>query len=256
MDKQSSNGLTGSYVQGHYDQFFADGEKDYTFDRWQRTPESKYHFAQSLRVFLRAIAPIHAKNALEIGGGDGLWTRIFAPHAERMTCVDISEGMLTQAQKKLADLPMSIGFLHKDFLENTFLDGQFDAVLAFRCFEYFPNKERALQELYRVLAPGGTLVLMTKSPQYDWRGYFSTKQLHAGIMEVRELRTAFQKQGFRVVDLYPGITGKGLSTRVGRWVGHGLQWFLIATRSWFPRILSRYVCESFLFVVQKPPLNV
>lgn len=256
MDKQSPGGLTGSYVQEHYDRFFSSDEKDYTFDRWQRTPESKYHFAQSLRVFLRAIAPIHAQNALEIGGGDGLWTRVFAPHAERMTCVDISEGMLKQAQKKLADLSTPIAFFHQDFLKNTFVDGQFDAVLAFRCFEYFEDKERAFHELYRVLAPGGTLVLMTKSPQYDWRGYFATKPLHAGVMEVSTLAAAFERTGFRVTDIYPGITGKGLSTRLGRWIGHGLQMFFMATRRWFPRSIMRYFCESFLFVLEKPKTDV
>lgn len=243
--------LNADHVRKVYNGFFADGSKDYTYDRWQRTDESKYQFAQSMRVFQRAIFALEAKNALEVGCGDGLWTRSFLPHVGALTCLDISSEMLRRAEKKLADLEPMPMFLEGDFLRNTFHDQVFDAILSFRSFEYFEDKQKGLQEFARVLAPKGTLILVTKSPQYDWKGYFKTKTLHQGVMDIRIVKRSLQEQGLDVMDIYPAIVGKLLATVFGRFIGHIMQWFFVATRRFFPLSLSRYVTESYLIVARK-----
>ena len=137
-------------------------------------------------------------------------------------------------------------------MENALPTASYDAIQAFRCFEYFSDKGAALDQFFRLLAPGGTLVLATKCPQFDWRGYFAKRSLHQGIVEPRALCRSFRAHGFEIVDVLPAIVGKGLSYRFGRWFGRHLQAFLLRTRGWFPLILSRYVCESYVYVVRKP----
>lgn len=240
-----------AYVRAHYDGFFADPAVDYAYDRWERTPESKYHFAQSRRAFERAVASLHVENALEVGCGDGVWTRLFAPHVQRLTCLDLSKEMLQRAQAKLASLPTPIVFRQGDFLENGLPAASFDAVLAFRCFEYFADPQAGLREFFRLLRPGGTLVLATKSRHFDWRGYFSKRPLHQGVADIPALRDALERAGFAVKEVYPAIVGKGLAHPFGRWIGDRLQAFLTFARSWFPLALSRYVVESYVFVAAK-----
>ena len=102
-----------------------------------------------------------------------------------------------------------------------------------------------------MLASKGTLILVTKSPQYDWKGYFKTKTLHQGVMDIRLVKRSLQEQGLDVIDIYPAIVGKMLATALGRFIGHIMQWFLVITRRFFPLSLSRYVTESYLIVARK-----
>lgn len=252
MNTPLSGQMDPAYVKARYDGFFADGAQDYAYDRWQRTPESVYHYEQSLRALTLALGSRRADQALEVGCGDGVWTRVLAPHVGQLTCFDLSIEMLQRAQKKLADLHTPIAFVQGDFVENGLSSGSFQMIQAFRCFEYFSDKGAALDQFFRLLAPGGTLVLATKCPQFDWRGYFAKRSLHQGIVEPRALCEALRAHGFELEEVIPAIVGKGLSYRFGRWFGHRLHAFLLATRRWFPLVVSRYVCESYVYVVRKP----
>ncbi len=247
----SIKSLNADHVRGVYNGFFSDGTKDYAYDRWQRTAESKYQFAQSLRVFSRALKGLSVERALEVGCGDGVWTRVFLPHVSSLICYDISSEMLRRASTKLAGSSPVPEFIEGDFLSNVLPSSSFEALLSFRSFEYFEDKERGLSEFARLLQPQGTLFLVTKSPQYDWKGYFQTKTLHQGVMDILQLRSRLAAQGFEVVDVYPAIVGKMLGTKIGRIVGHLLHWSLILTRTFFPLCISRYITESYLVVARR-----
>jgi SAM-dependent methyltransferase len=67
-----------------------------------------------------------------------------------------------------------------------FLDGHFDAVLCVEALEHAVRIPEAVRELVRVLAPGGTLVIIDKNKQKlgalampSWERWFNAEELCA-----------------------------------------------------------------------------
>ena len=71
-----------------------------------------------------------------------------------VTCLDYSEDMLEQAQKRLSGLD-NIDFVQGDVGNLKFKDNSFDIVLSMNGFHAFPDKTAAYKETYRVLKNGG-----------------------------------------------------------------------------------------------------
>ena len=62
---------------------------------------------------------------------------------------------------KIAGLESNVNFLVADALNMPFADDSFDLVWSLESGEHMPDKIKFLQECYRVLKPGGTLILAT-----------------------------------------------------------------------------------------------
>lgn len=209
--------LTANYVKDTYNDFLSSYDNTYTYFRWQRTPLSRYQFRQSKRVFIKALEKYKFSQSLEIGGGDGGWTPFLLAHTDKLDFLDISTEMLKRAKEQLKDYT-NITFIESDFLENSLEDEKYDSVLSFRNFEYFPDKEKAVSEIKRVLKKNGILILVTKNPLYDWKGDIQRKTLHKKQLKIRELINLFNKNGFKVEYVYPTIIGKRLKYASVRWI--------------------------------------
>ena len=103
---------------------------------------------------------------LELGCGDGsLWQRNMdrIPEHWDITLTDFSEGMLQDAKDRLTEdgSPRSFRFMQADVRAIPFPDGSFDAVLANHMLYHVNNRHEALQEIYRVLKPGGRFYAST-----------------------------------------------------------------------------------------------
>lgn len=96
---------------------------------------------------------------LEVGVGTGKNISYYPENAE-MTAIDLSPGMLDQARKKAADRGASVELLEADAQALPFPDASFDAAVATFVFCSVPDPVLGLEELKRVLAPGGQLVLL------------------------------------------------------------------------------------------------
>lgn len=105
-----------------------------------------------------------ARRLLDVGCGTGIVARLAAarPSApERIVGVDLSDGMLDLAVR-LADAefgPGRIAFRKGDAEKLDFADSSFDVVTSLYALRHFPNPQRALAEMMRVLRPGGTIVV-------------------------------------------------------------------------------------------------
>ncbi len=101
---------------------------------------------------------------LEIGIGTG---RIALPLAELgydVTGVDISREMLARLHEKVTALARAgrsirIRAEEADIHDMPFHDAEFDAVIAVQVFHLVADPVRAAQEAFRVLRPGGTLLI-------------------------------------------------------------------------------------------------
>jgi len=83
-------------------------------------------------------------------------------HTEKIIGIDISEKMLAIGREKLnkAGLAPQIDLQSGDSEAINFTDGTFDAVTVAFGVRNFENLEKGLREIYRVLRPGGKLVVL------------------------------------------------------------------------------------------------
>ena len=98
---------------------------------------------------------------LVIGVGTGLELPLL-PENVHATGIDVSAPMLRSARKRVArqGLTQVKGLHVMDACALDFPDAAFDVALAPYVMSVIPQPERALEEAWRVLRPGGTLVVM------------------------------------------------------------------------------------------------
>jgi ubiquinone/menaquinone biosynthesis C-methylase UbiE len=72
--------------------------------------------------------------------------------------VDYSRKMLREAAHKCAEYNGRVTFLHHPAVPLPFADNTFDAVTCLEALEFLPDRHAALQEMIRVLRPGGWFI--------------------------------------------------------------------------------------------------
>ena len=101
---------------------------------------------------------------LELGCGHGiLWKSVAdrIPAGWDITLSDLSSGMLDAAWRNLVVTGRAFQFKEIDAQSIPFEDEIFDAVIANFMLYHVPDRPKALQEIKRVLKPGGTLIAAT-----------------------------------------------------------------------------------------------
>ena len=113
------------------------------------------------------------EHVLSIGTGPGFESEGLAEdvgETGRVHGIDAAEPMLAVARERCADQPQAT-FDHGDAADLPVEDGAFDVATAVQVYEYVPDLDAALGELYRALRPGGRAVVFDS----DW----STMTFHA-----------------------------------------------------------------------------
>jgi ubiquinone/menaquinone biosynthesis C-methylase UbiE len=98
-------------------------------------------------------------DVLEIAVGTGRNLPYYPPHA-RLTGVDLTPGMLAVARRRAASLGRAADLRIGDAQTLDFSDASFDTVVATLALSSIPNDRQALTEAWRVLRPGGRLLLV------------------------------------------------------------------------------------------------
>lgn len=104
---------------------------------------------------------------LEVGVGTGLNFPYYAPNTE-LTGIERSPSMLIEAHAKASRLGMDVTLQEGDAGLLPFEDASFDSVLSTFVLCCVPDEERALREMVRVLAPGGSLLLADHVASDRW----------------------------------------------------------------------------------------
>ena len=112
------------------------------------------------------IAKTKANRVLDIATGTGdLAINLAKTDAKEIIGLDISPGMLEVGRKKITDknLDNKITMTLGDSENLPFEDNSFDAVTVAFGVRNFENLEKGLSEIYRVLKPSGTFVILETS---------------------------------------------------------------------------------------------
>jgi ubiquinone/menaquinone biosynthesis C-methylase UbiE len=181
----------------------ASGPRRGFFDVWSRI----YDFPLVQRATYRPVhnavlrALRHPRRVLDVGCGTGQLARrvkVACPAAAVVGC-DFSGGMLHRA----ASGGNAVHWVRGDAAHLPFDDGVFDAVVSTEAFHWFPDQDAALAECFRVLAPGGRLLLALVNTPASW----VSDAFHLGSRLIGEpfywpstqqLRERVRAAGFRI----------------------------------------------------------
>ena len=95
---------------------------------------------------------------LLVAAGTGLDVKHFPPNLE-IVAIDISDEMLRRAAPRCRRYAGDLRLVQGDALNLPFPDDSFDTVVTSCTMCSVPNPRRSLEELYRVLRPGGKLLM-------------------------------------------------------------------------------------------------
>ena len=108
------------------------------------------------------------RTVADLACGTGSATRILAERGYRVTAVDLSESMLTEAMDKCSDLERLPTFVHQDLAELQLPRAVDMAVCFLDSLDYILDPaacESAIQRTYRALNPGGIFIFDVNTPE-------------------------------------------------------------------------------------------
>ena len=104
---------------------------------------------------VRAVDPQPGERILDVAAGTGTSSVALQRNGARVVAVDFSPGMIAEGRRK----HKNIEFIEADAEKLPFGDNEFDAATISFGLRNVANPKVALSELYRVLKPGGRLVV-------------------------------------------------------------------------------------------------
>jgi len=144
---------------------------------------TRYHVAAELA---------RGKRVLEVACGSGQGLGLIRRAAARVVAGDVSGALLRRAQVQYAARVPCVR-LRAEALP--FAGDAFDVVLLFEASYYVTDLDRAFDEIARVLAPGGTALLVNANPE---RPDFIQSPHSVHYHSADEFRSALGGRGFRV----------------------------------------------------------
>jgi ubiquinone/menaquinone biosynthesis C-methylase UbiE len=154
---------------------------------------------------LAGVKPFH--RVLDLACGPGFVALEFAKHAREVVGVDLTAEMLKKA-RALAhrDGFDNVTFRRADVNRLPFPDGSFDLVVTRASFHHFPEPERALKEIVRVLKRNGRILISDNTSKNDPKKSRLQNMLekmrdpsHVEMIPLRKWRKLFKGAGIRVV---------------------------------------------------------
>jgi ubiquinone/menaquinone biosynthesis C-methylase UbiE len=125
-----------------------------------------HFFAQRRERVLQALGEVSGRSVLDMGCASGDLTFALALSGARPVGADLTKGMVARAEVRRREAPDSlreaagrVAFVQADAENIPFPDQSFDCVTCIGVLEYVPDDAKGARELFRVLKPGGRLVI-------------------------------------------------------------------------------------------------
>jgi ubiquinone/menaquinone biosynthesis C-methylase UbiE len=141
---------------------------------------------------------LKGKKVLDIGVGTGWSTEQLARAGAEVTAIDITPKAVELTKKRLELNNASAQVLEGDQENLPFPDESFDYVLAWGCQMHTPNTQKAIDEIRRVLKPGGKAgAMLYNKNSLHWK-YFIW--FGKGILRMKLLKYTEQELSNRFTD--------------------------------------------------------
>jgi 2-polyprenyl-3-methyl-5-hydroxy-6-metoxy-1,4-benzoquinol methylase len=205
-------------------------EQRATIESWDEDyyhPIAERYYDRAVAQMLRLMEAEPGARVLDAGCGPGVHSVRVARAGYRVCAIDISQAMLDEARARVsaAGLGAAVEFRHEDLTRLSLPDASFRFVFSWGVIIHIHEVEKALDELARVVEPGGKLALyVTNSSAWDltvesWLRFLlrrrplasETLRLGSGVwyelhgqklwlwrFDIRELERQLQARGFEL----------------------------------------------------------
>lgn len=147
---------------------------------YNRTRQADPYLLERMQYHLQSG---EGKQYLDVGCGTGNYTIALSKQGLSFTGIDPSEKMLANARQKSEHVDWISGRVEGLPFENE----TFDGVLASLTTHHWSDLDQGFSEIYRVLKPGGKLVIFTSNPhqmQGYWLNYYFPKMLSVSMVQM------------------------------------------------------------------------
>ena len=181
---------------------------DYTekFDRLYTRFAHMYNFLVMIAPVWRrwigqAVQHAHGPKILEISFGPGHLFELYEPES-RIFGLEYNRKMVAIAKAKIGHAKASISLQRGDVYSLPYKSEMFDTVVNTMAFTGYPDGKGAIEEMNRVLKPGGKLVMVDINFPRDknpWGTQLTRMWIALGD-RIREMDAIFKAGGFQYMD--------------------------------------------------------
>jgi SAM-dependent methyltransferase len=139
-------------------------------DQWNRFPKTQLDSHSGItitedrlaRCLRGELTELRGKRVLEAGSGAGRFTEVLLKHGARLDSFDFSSAVEANARNN-GDNP-SLTLVQADIRRIPFAEAAYDYVVCLGVLQHTPNPEESIESLWRMVKPGGRLVV----DHYRW----------------------------------------------------------------------------------------
>ena len=138
------------------------------YDSWYETKQGRFIDLVETEAAFDLITLSPGAKVLDAGCGTGNFSIKLAEHGYLVTGIDISSDMLNIARKKCMAKGLKVDLQTMNIEHLLLPDNYFDAAFSMAAFEFIADPEPAYRELYRVVKPGGQILIGTINRDSLW----------------------------------------------------------------------------------------
>jgi ubiquinone/menaquinone biosynthesis C-methylase UbiE len=147
---------------------------------------------------------------LEIGFGSGIFIQKYASRVSKIAGIDYSEDMVKLASRINKELINSgkADFRYGNVFSLPWPDNEFSVVVAIETFFFWPEPDKALKEILRVLVPGGKFVFEMSYNNEDGLDHTKDmKKMDLKLYSSEEITNLLKQCGFIDINInyYQGL---------------------------------------------------